>query len=66
MVVDLVQITQNQMDENWVPWIRLWWRLQCQVLFTLVATVIHAFSGLRWNFCSLLRLIGTLHMLKGA
>jgi hypothetical protein len=29
------------MDENWVPWIRLWWRLQCQVLFTLVATVIH-------------------------
>jgi hypothetical protein len=20
MVVDLVQITQNQMDENWVPW----------------------------------------------
>jgi hypothetical protein len=35
-------------------------------LFTLVAAVIHAFSGLRWNFCSLLRLIGTLHMLKGA
>jgi hypothetical protein len=30
LVVDLVQITQNQMDENWVPWTRLWWRLQCR------------------------------------